>query len=167
MLRSPPVISKRRLLRVLCAELVAEIVSCRRAPRLYVTIHHRERLLTVRASGWRAADKISGVDLHSTLHQGVLVPTFAAREYDRLQYGTLSLRANQCLQTRRAQYRHRQRAIRIFDRRWSKDAASVHNPNDSGAASKRGPLPSFADQVRRKTGQRAAWVGLGSSSRVA
>jgi hypothetical protein len=58
------VILKSRFLLVLCAELVAEIPSHRSAPCLYVTIHHWERLLTVRASGWRAADKISGVDHH-------------------------------------------------------------------------------------------------------
>jgi hypothetical protein len=29
-----------------------------------VTIHHRKRLLTVRARDWRAADKISGVGHH-------------------------------------------------------------------------------------------------------
>src|SRR6516162_256803 len=103
----------------------------------------------------------------SRTEQGALVPTFAAREYDRLQYGCLSLRANQRLQTRRAQHRHRRRAIRIFDRRRSNDAASIHNPNDSGAPFKWGPLPSFADQVRRETGQRAAGVGGGSSSGVA
>ena len=103
----------------------------------------------------------------ASLHQTALVPTFAAREYDRLQYGSLSLRANQRLQTRRAEHRHRRRAIRIFDRRRSKDATSIHNPNDSGAPFKRGPLPSFADQVRRETGQRAAGLGGGSSSRVA
>jgi hypothetical protein len=54
----------RCFLFVLCAELVAEIPSGRRAPRLYVTIHHREGLLTVRASDRRAADKISGVGHH-------------------------------------------------------------------------------------------------------
>src|SRR6516165_5475167 len=48
----------------------------------------------------------------SRTEQGALVPTFAAREYDRLQYGCLSLRANQRLQTRRGQHRHRRRAIR-------------------------------------------------------
>jgi hypothetical protein len=29
-----------------------------------VTIHHRERFLTVRASAWRAVEKISGADHH-------------------------------------------------------------------------------------------------------
>src|SRR6516164_7500602 len=103
----------------------------------------------------------------SRTEQGALVPTFAAREYDRLQYGCLSLRANQRLQTRSAQHRHRRRTIRIFDRSRSNDAASIHNPNDSSAPFKWGPLPSFADQVRRETGQRAAGVGGGSSSGVA
>jgi hypothetical protein len=64
----PPVIFKRRLLRVLCAELVAEMVSCRRAPHLYLTLHHWERLLTVRASSWRTAHKISGIDHHHSHH---------------------------------------------------------------------------------------------------
>jgi hypothetical protein len=81
---------------------------------------------------------------------------FAAREYDRLQYGCLTLRANQRLQTRRAQHWHRRRAIRIFDRWRSNDAASIHNPNDSRAPFKWGPLPSFADKVRQEIGQRAA-----------
>src|SRR5262249_32637571 len=89
----------------------------------------------------------------ASLRERALVPTFAAREYDRLQYGSLSLRANQRLQTHRARHRHCRRAIRIFDRGRSKDAASIHNPNDSDSPFKRGPLPSFADQVRRETGQ--------------
>src|SRR5262249_18825744 len=66
-----------------------------------------------------------------------------------LQYGSLSLRANQRLQTCRAEHRYCRRAIRIFDRRRSKAAASLHNPNDSGATLKRRALPPFADQVRR------------------
>jgi hypothetical protein len=61
---TPPVILKSRFLLVLCAELVAEIPSSRSAPCHYVAILHRERLLTVRASGCRAADKILGVDHH-------------------------------------------------------------------------------------------------------
>jgi hypothetical protein len=59
-----PVILKSHFLLVLCAELVAEIPSSRSAPCHYVAILQRERLLTVRASGWLAADKISGVDHH-------------------------------------------------------------------------------------------------------
>ena len=47
----------------------------------------------------------------------------------------------------------------------SKAAFSIHNPNDSGAPFKRRPLPSFADQVRQETGQRAARARGGSSSR--
>src|SRR5215813_5105003 len=97
---------------------------------------------------------MSAFDPKRTLAQrsGALVQTFAAREYNRPQYGCLSLRANQRLQASRAQHRHRRRAIRIFDRSRNKDAASIHNPNDSGAPLKWRPLPSFADQVRRETG---------------
>src|SRR5262249_5389445 len=57
-----------------------------------------------------------------------------------------------CGANSRAQHRHRRGAIRIFDRSRNKDAASIHNPNDSGAPLKWRPLPSFADQVRRETG---------------
>ena len=59
-----PVILKSQFLLVLCAELVAEIPPCRSAPSHYVAILHRQGVLTVRASGWRAADKILGVDHH-------------------------------------------------------------------------------------------------------
>jgi hypothetical protein len=59
-----PVILKSQFLPVLCEELVAEIPSSRSAPCHYVAILHRQRVLTVRASGWRAADKILGVDHH-------------------------------------------------------------------------------------------------------
>src|SRR5262249_58643097 len=99
------------------------------------------------------------------LHKRAFVPTFAALEY--LQYGSISLRANQRLQTPRAEHRHRRRAIRVFDRRRSKAATSFHNSNDSGAPFKRRPLPPFTDQVREETGKRVAGVGRGSSSRVA
>jgi hypothetical protein len=44
---------ERRFL-VFCAELVAEVSSCRRAPRFYATIHRWERLLTMPAVGRRA-----------------------------------------------------------------------------------------------------------------
>jgi hypothetical protein len=37
---------ERCLLVVFCTELVAEVSSCRGAPRLYATIHRRKRLLT-------------------------------------------------------------------------------------------------------------------------
>jgi hypothetical protein len=62
--RCLPAILKRRLLLVICTELVAEMPSRRRAPRLYVTVDHWEWLLTVRAGGWRTANKISGADHH-------------------------------------------------------------------------------------------------------
>jgi hypothetical protein len=91
----------------------------------------------------------------------------AAPEYDGVPYGCLSLRANQRLQIRSGEHRHRRRAIRVFDRRRSETADSVHNPNDSGAPFKRRPLSPFTDQVRQETGQRAAGTWGGSSSRVA
>src|SRR5262249_20286854 len=116
------------------------------------------RLLFTRSGHWTKG---------ASLHQRALVPTFAAPAYDGLQYGSLSLRANQRLQTCRAEHLYRRRPIRIFDRRRSKAAASVYNPNDSGPPFKRRPLPSFADQVRREAGQRAARTRGDSSSRVA
>jgi hypothetical protein len=62
------------------------------------------------------------------------------QHYNGLQYGSFSLRANQRLQTRRAEYWHRRRAIRILDRRRSKAAASIHNPNDRGAPFLHSPI---------------------------
>src|SRR5262249_3011250 len=55
------------------------------------------------------AARTSAFDPKRTLTQrsGALVQTFAAREYNRPQYGCLSLRANQRLQASRAQHRHR------------------------------------------------------------
>jgi hypothetical protein len=47
----------RRLLVVFRTELVAEVSSIRRAPRLYVTINQQEWLLTERAVGRRAANE--------------------------------------------------------------------------------------------------------------
>src|SRR5262249_21187756 len=75
----------------------------------------------------------------------VLVPIAAAQEYDGLQYGGLTLRANQRLQTRRGEHWYRRWAIRVFNCRRGKAPASVHYPNDSGVPFKRRPLPPFAD----------------------
>src|SRR5262245_61954624 len=55
---------KRPFLRVVCAELVAEKVSCGRAPRIYVTIHDWERLPAVRAHGRDTVGKILRTDHH-------------------------------------------------------------------------------------------------------
>ena len=71
----------------------------------------------------------------------------AALKCDPLQYGRLSLRANQRLQTSRAKHRCRRRTIRIVDRGRSTAATSILNPNDSGAPFEQRPLPPFASQI--------------------